>query len=102
MHTIYIIFHSCGFYSVARVLITDARSFQSLTTILDQPWCLAGVDPTADKMKLDYLNLLYCEFQKYEVMTMSVVGGRKHANTSCKGKKNMERTFLISYYYWLL
>ena len=27
-----------------------------------------------DKMDLDYLKLLYCEFQKYKVMTMSVVG----------------------------
>ena len=27
-----------------------------------------------DKVKFDYLKLLYCEFQKYEVMT--VVGGQ--------------------------
>ena len=39
-----------------------------------------------DKMGLDYLKLLYCEFQKYEVMTMSVVGGqaKKHANPNNK------------------
>ena len=32
-----------------------------------------------DKMNnyLDYLKLLYCEFQKYEVMTTSVVGGQQ-------------------------
>ena len=44
-----------------------------------------------DKMNLDYLKLLYCGCQKYEVMTMSVVGGlpkthsipvKKHHNTS--------------------
>ena len=29
-----------------------------------------------DKMNLDYLKLLYCEFQKYDVMTLSVVGGQ--------------------------
>ena len=34
-----------------------------------------------DKMNLEYLKVLYCEFQKYEVMTMSVVSGQsnKHA-----------------------
>ena len=34
-HTIYVAFHSCGFYDVPRVLIADARSFQALATILD-------------------------------------------------------------------
>ena len=29
-----------------------------------------------DQMNLDHLNLIYCEFQKYEVMAMSVVGGQ--------------------------
>ena len=29
-----------------------------------------------DKMNLDYLKLLYDEFQMYEVMTMSVIGGQ--------------------------
>ena len=29
-----------------------------------------------DKMNLDYLKLLYCEFQKHEVMTKPVVGGQ--------------------------
>ena len=51
-----------------------------------------------DNMNLDYRKLLYCELQKYEVMTMAVVGGRpkKHANTSYKATKHIERTFLIS------
>ena len=52
-------------------------------------------------MNLGYLELLYCEFQKYEVMTMSVVGDqpKKHANSSYKAAKHIERTFLISDYY---
>ena len=52
-----------------------------------------------DKMNLDYVKLRHCEFQKYEVMTMSVVGGQpeKHAITSYKATKHIERTFLISY-----
>ena len=56
-----------------------------------------------DKMNLDYLKLLYSEFQKYEFMTMSVVGGqpKKHSNPSYmyKETKHIERTFLISDYY---
>ena len=65
-------------------------------------WSHAGIDPLPDKINLDHLKLLYCEFQKYEVMTMSVVGGqpKKHANPSCKATKHIERTFLISDYLW--
>ena len=57
--------------------------------------------PIPDKLSLDYLKLLYCEFQKYEVMTMAVVGGhpKKHANTSYKATKHIKRTFLIPDYY---
>ena len=53
-----------------------------------------------DKMNLD-LKLLDCEFQKYEVTTMSVVGGqpKKHANPSYKETKHIEHTFLTSDYY---
>ena len=29
-----------------------------------------------DKINLDYLKLLYCEFQKYKVMAIPVVGGQ--------------------------
>ena len=56
-------------------------------------------------MNLHYLKLLYCEFQKYKVMTMCVVGGqpkkkqnktKKHANPSYKAAKHTEHTFLIS------
>ena len=35
MHTIYIVFHSRGFYDVPRILIVDGRSFQALAAILD-------------------------------------------------------------------
>ena len=40
------------------------------------PGSHAGIDPMPDKMNLDYLKLLYGEFQKYEVMIMSVIGGQ--------------------------
>ena len=55
-------------------------------------------------MNLDYIKLLYCEFQKYELMTIFVVGGqpkkkKKHENPSYKATKRMERIFLISVYY---
>ena len=51
-----------------------------------------------DKMNLKYPKLLYCEFQKYDVKTMSVAGGRpkKPAYPSYKTTKHIERTFLIS------
>ena len=54
-----------------------------------------------DQMNLDYLKLLFSEFQKYEVTTMSLVGGqpKKHANPSYKATKHIERIFLISDYY---
>ena len=56
-------------------------------------------------MNLDYIKLLYCEFRKYELMTIFVVGGqpkKKHENPSYKATKRMERTFLISVYYLLI
>ena len=58
-----------------------------------------GIDRIPDKVKLDYLQLLYCEFQKYEVMT--VVGGqpKKRRNPSYKATKHIERTFLIFGYF---
>ena len=28
-HTVYVVFHFCGFYALPRVLITDARSFRN-------------------------------------------------------------------------
>ena len=64
------------------------------------PRCHACIDPMPYKMNLDHLKLLYCEFQKYDVMTVSVVGGqpKKHANPSYRATKRIERTFLISDY----
>ena len=59
-----------------------------------------------DRMNLDYLKLLNSEFQKYEVMIMSVVGGqpkkKKHGNTSYKATNHIQRTFLISDYHYLV
>ena len=45
--------------------------------------------------------LIFCDFQKYEVMAMSVVGGeskkrKSHTNPSYNTKKHIQRTFLIS------
>ena len=59
-------------------------------------------DLMPDKMNLG--KLLYHEFQKTEVMTMSVVGGRpkEHADPSCKATKHIECTFLISDYFYSL
>ena len=61
-------------------------------------------------MNLDYLKLLYCEFQKYKVMTMSVIGGqpkkkkqkKKHANPSYKATKHIKHTFPIYDYLLVL
>ena len=53
-----------------------SRSFQALAAILDTVTIRLDVTLVSmpDKMNLGYyVKLLYCEFQKYEVMTMSVV-----------------------------
>ena len=47
----------------------------------------------------DDLKLLYCEFQKYEVMTMFVVGGQPKKNFRYKARKHIEGTFMISDYH---
>ena len=56
------------------------------------PQSHAGIDLMPDRMNLDFLKLLYCEFQKFEVMTMSVVTvagqPKKHANPSYKVTKH--------------
>ena len=53
-----------------------------------------------DKMNLDHLRLLYCEFQKYEVMTMTVVGGwsKKHANPRCIKQQNISNALFSVFY----
>ena len=104
--------HYLRCFSVPRVLLRPAgidrrcqviscfRRHLGLTDTLH-----AGIDPMPDKMGLDYLKLLYCEFQEYEVMTMSAEGGqpkrKKHAKPSYKATKHIERSFLISDYYQL-
>ena len=62
-------FNLQGFYDVLRVLIADARSFQDLAIscwlkhlALISCWT---INPKPNKMSLDYLKLLYREFQKY-------------------------------------
>jgi len=74
-HTIYVVFHSRGFFDVPRVLIADARSFQALAAILDY---VTHLDSMSCWHRSDARQngLLHCEFQKNEVMTMSVVGGQ--------------------------
>ena len=65
MHTVYVVFQSHGFYEVPRISITDARSFHAFAAILEWLTQLAPISSC----------FLICEFQKYEVMTKSVVGG---------------------------
>ena len=51
----------------------------------------------------DYRKLLFCEFQNYEGLIMSVVGGepkKKNANTSCIATKHIERAFLMGVGWW--
>ena len=50
-----------------------------------QPRSHAGIDPIPDKMNSNYLMLLYCEFQKYEVMTMSV-----QATVYCRRSESLQ------------
>ena len=46
-----------------------------------------------------HLMLLYCEFQKYEFMTTSIVGGqkkeKKNLNASYKATKHIKRTLAV-------
>ena len=78
------------------------RSFQALAAILDWLTHLATISYSY-RSDLDNLKLLYCEFQKYEVMTMSAVGGqpkkKKRENPSYVATKHIARTFLISDHY---
>jgi len=103
--TEFVVFQSSGFYDVSQVLIADASSFQAFTAILDWLTHLALIlwwywSNTWDKTNLDHLKLLYREFQKYQVIAMSLVGGQpnKHTNPSYNATKHMECTFLLSDY----
>ena len=91
--------HSHRFYDVLWELIMDASSFQGLTAILDYVTHLASMSCWySSYSRRDEFKLLKCEFQKYKVMTMSVVGGqpKQHVNTSYKATKHIKHTFLIS------
>ena len=72
MHNIF-----CRFSAPLQVLNADARSFLGFGHHLGLTFSHAGIDPMPDKMNLDY-----CEFQNYEFMTMSVVGGQPKKHTS--------------------
>ena len=86
--TVSVVFHSHGFYDVPRVLIADARSFQALAAILDYVTHLASMlcwyRPDARQDEFRILKVFSCEFQKYEVMTMSVVGGQPEKKNAFK------------------
>lgn len=51
-----------------------------------------------------YLPVMFDRRIQISVMTMSVVGAqpKRHANRSYKATKHVERSFLISDYYWFL
>ena len=84
-HTFYVAFHSRGFYVVMRVLIVDARSFQDRHLGLTDTRVF---DLMPNTMNLNHLKLLYCEFHKYEVMTMSVVDGQPKKKKQIPVKKH--------------
>ena len=47
-------------------------------------------------MNLEYLKLLYCEFQKYVVMTLSVVGGQqKNTQIPVIRQQNASKAFFL-------
>ena len=100
-HTIYVIFHSLWFHPVLRELIADAWSFQTLPAILDHVTHFASIscciDPMANKMNLDYLKLLYCTFQKYEVMTM-LVSQKKNVQIQVTKQQTHQTHFLNQHF----
>ena len=93
-------------FSFLRVLIVDAGSFQALAAILDYLTHLGSIscwhqsDVIQQELRLSQDAYIYCEFQKYEAMTMSVICGQPkkhtHTNTSYKATKHIVCIFLIS------
>ena len=73
-------FSPAGSYDVPRVLIADVRSFQAFAAILNRLTHVLDLTLVSNR---DYLKLVKCEIQKYEVLSMSVAGGqpRKKKNT---------------------
>ena len=56
-------------------------------------------------MNLDYLKLLNCEFQKYELTVMSVVGAqlkKQHANPSYKATERILKTHCSNLWLFLV
>ena len=53
------------------------------------------------RYRVDHSKIKFISTHGYVISSMSVVGGRskKHANTTFKATKHIERTFLISDYY---
>ena len=60
----------------------------------------AGIDPMPEKTNLHCLKLLYCEFKKYEVMTMSIVGSqpkkKKKTQIPVLRQQNASNTLFLS------
>ena len=85
MHTSYIVFSPAGKW--LRIPGHFSLTPPSWTDLHTLPRPHIGIDPN-----FDYLELLYCEFQKWEVMTMSAVDGqpKKHTNLSYKATKYIE------------
>ena len=84
-------------FSVPRVLIAHARSLQTFTAVLDWLTHLVAISCwyRSDARQDESQKMLYCKFQKYEVMTMSVVEGqpKSHENATNKATRHVERTF---------
>ena len=65
----------------------DAGSFQALAAILDYLThfgsisCWHQSDVIQQELRLSQDAYIYCEFQKYEAMTMSVIGGQPKKKT---------------------
>ena len=97
-HTIYVVFQSRGIYDVPRVLIANARSFQALATILDRLTHLVSISCWYRSNARQHecrLKLHHCEFQNYEVITMSVVGDetKKHKSQLQSNKAILNTLF---------
>ena len=100
-HTIYVASQSRGIYEVPRVLIVDARSFQALAAILH--WLTHLASSACWHRSYAFLKPLYCEFRKYEVMFMSVIGGQPKKKTKTQIPVISNKTHWTHFcYLWLL
>ena len=78
--SLYVVFNSRRFYNVPRELIEDARSCQ----VRSGYGCHLGLTDTLSRShaNIDLISDNCCEFHKYEVMTMSVVGAQPKTHTN--------------------